>query len=302
MKQSNTQIYNISEITLNNSLKTAFSLLKNNSIASKFKSRNLTCLNFPKLYSKIKYKRITQNNSFEETRHSNSNKKPKLNINKSLRIYNYPSHKKKQESTTTRSLLPKIENNKTSPHNYSRINHFNYLNSLNKPDVDYSSIFLSKRAKNNYTKYLSESYRKNTRHIINILNDKYKQKTDSILNMVEKNDGFYIKGMKYNRYFFYKHEKMNILLFHQKIMNDNIKRFQKRRKVQNLKIKPFENINTFDKRRSISTDDIFIQRAFNKRKTRKYFTRNFYTKNNLKNQIANMVDYETNKVMVNNKF
>ena len=129
---------------------------------------------------------------------------------------------------------------------------------------------------------------------------KYKEKNDSILNVVQKSDGYSIKGMKFKKYFFFPHEKMNILFFHKKIMAENIERFEKRRKIENYK--KIENKNRYDKRRSISNDDIFIQRAFDKRKTRKFFTKYFYTKKNLKDRIENMVDFEFNKVMVSNKF
>ena len=82
-------------------------------------------------------------------------------------------------------------------------------------------------------------------------------------------------------------------------MEENLERFEKRRKIEN--IKKLVNKNIYDKRRSISNDDIFVERAFNKRKTRKFYTRNFYTKRNLKNRIENVVDYEINKVIFNKK-
>ena len=305
MKQSNSQIFNSSEKTQNNSLRTILTVKKNSSSTSKYRSRSLTCLNFPKLYSKIKYKRIgtdIQNKLFSPTSYINTERKPKLNIKTALKIYTYPKSRKKQISTNTKYFLPNIENNKISNHiNFSKIHHFNFLNSLNRANFDYSSMFLSKRNNNNYTKYLSDSYRQNNKQIINMINTKYKEKNDSILNVVKKNDGFYIKGQKYISYFFYQHEKMDILSFHKKIMNENMQRFAKRKKIENLKIQQFKNRNLFEKRRSISNDDIFIPRAFNKRRTRKFFTKNFYTKKNLQNKIDNMIDYEINKVTVNKK-
>ena len=66
-----------------------------------------------------------------------------------------------------------------------------------------------------------------------------------------------------------------------------------------------KNIND-DRRRSISTEDIFIKRAIDKRKTRRNYTKFFYTKNNLKKKIENMVQYEINRAIANsnskNKF
>ena len=307
MKQSTSQIFNTSEKSQNNSIRSIYSLLKNNTSTSKIKNSSLTCLNFPKLYSKLKYKRNKGNNeekSFtSETNYINTEKKQSSNINikKALKIFHYTFLNKRQISTNTRNLLPNIEVNKTSTRKiFTKLYHFNYLNSLNRSNEQYSPLFLFKKKKNNYSKFLSENYRKNNKKIINMFTTRYKEKNDSILNVVQKSDGYSIKGMKFKKYFFFPHEKMNILFFHKKIMAENIERFEKRRKIENYK--KIENKNRYDKRRSISNDDIFIQRAFDKRKTRKFFTKYFYTKKNLKNRIENMVDFEFNKVMVSNKF
>ena len=307
MKQSTSQIFNTSEKSQNNSLRSIYSLLKNNTSTSKIKNKSLTCLNFPKLYSKLKYTRNKGNNEGNslstETRYMSTEKKQSSNINikKALKIYHYSFLNKKQIATNTRYILPNIETNKTNTHKiFTKLFHFNYLNSLNRSNEQYSPLFLFKRKKNDYSKFLSENYRRNNKRIINMFTARYKEKNDSILNVVQKNDGYYIKGKKFKNYFFFPHEKMNILLFHKKIMEENIQRFEKRRKIENYK--KIENKNRYDKRRSISNDDIFIQRAFDKRKTRKFLTKYFYTKKNLKNKIENMVDYEFNKVMVSNKF
>ena len=53
MKQSTIQLFNVSKKFQNNSLSSAFSQIKNTSTFSKNQSKNTTCLNFPKLYSKI---------------------------------------------------------------------------------------------------------------------------------------------------------------------------------------------------------------------------------------------------------
>ena len=66
MKQSTSQIFNTSEKSQNNSIRSIYSLLKNNTSTSKIKNNSLTCLNFPKLYSKLKYKRNKGNNDVRD--------------------------------------------------------------------------------------------------------------------------------------------------------------------------------------------------------------------------------------------
>ena len=80
-------------------------------------------------------------------------------------------------------------------------------------------------------------------------------------------------------------------------MEKNMKRFEKKRKIESLK--KIENRFIIDKRRSISNENIFTPLAFVKRKSRKFHTRNFLTTKNFKNKIQNMVDTEINKVSIN---
>ena len=294
MKQSTSQIFNSSKKSNNKTLSSVVSLLKNNSSTYRDNNRSLNCLNFPKLYPKLKYSRNKINNenkSFSDSS-SISENKTKLDVKSSLQILHFPLTRKKQFSTDNHV----ISNYKNKISNlYQNRN----LNSINKTNEGCSPMFFFTKKQNGYTKFLSDTYYKNNRKVINMFNTRYKERTDSILNVKKNEDGYCIKGIKYKKYYFFPHEKMNILLFHKKIMAENLERFEKRRKIEN--IKKLVNKNIYDKRRSISNDDIFVERAFNKRKTRKFYTRNFYTKRNLKNRIENVVDYEINKFIFNKK-
>ena len=308
MKQSSSQIFNISLKTQNNSLNSICSLKKNTISNSEKTNKSLTCLNFPKIYSKLKYTRnnqkILKNSLTSQTNYTREIKKPKinLNINSTLRIFHYPS-KENLTSINTSNVFQNtvLEQNKTN----SKMYNFKFFKPLNERNAEYYNEFITKGKKNAYTKFLSESYRKNNRKIIDIFNIRYKQKQDSILNVIQKDNCYFIQGRKYNKYFFLEHEKMNYLLFHQKIMDENKQRFAKKKKIENLKKLMNKNIND-DRRRSISTEDIFIKRAIDKRKTRRNYTKFFYTKNNLKKKIENMVQYEINRAIANsnskNKF
>ena len=68
-----------------------YSLLKNNTSTSKIKNNSLTCLNFPKLYPKLKYKRNKGNKeekSFtSETRYIDTEKNKKSFKNIPLYIF-----------------------------------------------------------------------------------------------------------------------------------------------------------------------------------------------------------------------
>ena len=292
MKQSTSQIFNSSKKSNNKTLSSVVSLFKNNSSTYRNNNRSLNCLNFPKLYPKLKYSRNKINNenkSFSDSS-SISENKTKLDVKSSLQILHFPLTRKKQFSTDNHV----ISNYKNKISNlYQNRN----LNSINKINEGCSPMLFFTKKQNCYTKFLSDTYYKNNRKVINMFNTRYKERTDSILNIKQTEDGYCIKGIKYKKYYFFPHEKMNILLFHKKIMAENLERFEKRRKIEN--IKKLVNKNIYDKRRSISNDDIFVERAFNKRKTRKFYTRNFYTKRNLKNKIENVVDYEINKVIFN---
>ena len=309
MKQITPLKFNYTKKFENNSLKSAFSFMQNTNSTPRGNNKSVTCLNFPKLYSKLRYitrnktnsdnkSMISDTNSNSSEIKTNNNNNNVENINSAIKILHYPDLTQKQLSTNTLNILPNIFPKNIS----SRIHQYKYLNSFNKI-TGFSPMFLFKPKKTVYKKYLSDNYRKNNEQIINKINMEYKQKNDSILNAVKYKDGIFMKGMNYKKYYFFPHEKMNILAFHQKLMEENLRRFENRRKFEGLKKLEKKNINNiFDKRRSISNDNIFVPRAFGKRKSRKYFTKNFYTTKNLKKSVQNMVDSEINKVTLDYKF
>lgn len=290
MKQSTIHLFNISKKFQNSSLSSAFSQIKNTSTFSKNQSRNVTCLNFPKLYSKIKFSRNRQNLEYKSSYSEIGTNLETLsqidndNITQALNIYHYPFLNQNKMLTNKKYVLPNVLKNK-----------FNKIN-----ESSYSPMILFQPKMNKYKRFLSEQYKVNNKDIIENLETKFKQKNDSILNIVQTKDAFLIKGKKYKKYFFPPKEKINILLFHKNIMEENLKRFEKRRKIEDLK--KFENKKLLDKRRSISNDNIFLPMAFTKRRSIKLYTRNYLTKNNLKNKIENMVNTEINKVSFNYNF
>ena len=287
MKQSTIQLFNVSKKFQNSSLTSAFSQIKNTSTFSKNQSKNTTCLNFPKLYSKIKYSRNRQNSenksSYSEigTNLETTSQIDNANITQAINVYHYPCLNQNKMLTNKKYILPNVLKNK-----------FNKIK-----ESYYSPMILFQPKMNKYKRFLSEQYKVNNKSIIEELKTKFKQKNDSILNIVQTNDAFLIKGKKYKKYLLPPKENINILFFHKNIMEENLKRFEKKRKIESLK--KFEKKNLLDKRRSISNDNIFLPLVFAKRKSMKFHTRNYLTMNNLKNKIENMIDTEINKVSFN---
>ena len=289
MKHSTTQIFNNSQKFQNSSLISAFSSIKNSSSFSKNNNRNATCINFPKLYSKLKYCRNRENIASKSNTEIKSNLEnisqiDNINLTQSINIRHYPSLTQNKVSSDKKYFIPNVIKNK-----------FNKIN-----ESSCSPMILFQPKMNIYKKFLSEQYKANNKNIINMFGTKFKQKNDSILNILQTNEAFIIKGKSYKKYLFYPHEKMNVYFFHRDIMEKNIKIFEKKRKIESLK--KIENKFIIDKRRSISNENIFSPLAFVKRKSRKFHTRNFLTTNNLKNRIQNMVDTEINKVSINFNF
>ena len=181
MKQSTSQIFNSSKKSNNKTLSSVVSLFKNNSSTYRNNNRSLNCLNFPKLYPKLKYSRNKINNenlSFSDSS-SISENKTKLDVKSSLQILHFPLTRKKQFSTDN----PVLSNYKNKISNlYQNRN----LNSINKTNEGCSPMFFFTKKQNSYTKFLSDTYYKNNRKVINMLNTRYKERTDSILNVKKK--------------------------------------------------------------------------------------------------------------------
>ena len=286
MKHSTTQIFNNSRNSQNNSIISVISSFKNTSIFSKSHNRNATCLNFPKLYSKLRYNRIKQSSegtsySEKKTNLETQSQLDNSNFTQVISICHYPNINQNKISSEKKYLLPNIIRNK-----------FNKIN-----ESYYSPMILFQPKMNDYKKFLSDKYKLNNKSVINLFGTRYKQKNDSILNILQTKEAFFIRGKPYKKYIFYPHEKMNVYFFHRDIMEINNKKLEKRRKIESLK--KLDNRNLLDKRRSISNENLFTPFAFVKRKSRKFLTRNFLTTKNLKNKIQNMVDTEINKVSIN---
>ena len=281
MKHSISQIFNNSSKSQNRSLISLYSNLKtnkNNFSKEKSLNGNYTGLNFPKLYPKLKY--ISRNNF------NNGKSKSIKKIKTALKIIHYPN-----KNNDNKKLI--------SPKKYD-LNNIHYINSTyNKKLIP--SLFFKKRTMNDYCKFLNSKYNENNRYIINKINSEFKQKNDNLLNKVENKDGFYIRGIEYRKYYFYPLQEMNLSVFHKKLMKENKERFERRKKLLLKKKINNSEENKNGRRRSISNDNNFIFRPDNRRKTIRYYTKIFYTHKNLENQIKNMIDYEVNNVVIENK-
>jgi hypothetical protein len=267
-------------------------------------------MRFPKLLLKTRNKKMLKNNK-NKTQYSDvsnySNNTQKKSFKDSFNIYNFL---KKEESN---KFLPNLryDNNNKIEHqnksipllysNYQRIkdklnNYFNY----------YDSIFNVKTKKTDYTRSLSCDYEKDNRNVIDLFTTRFKQKNDSILNVVRNNDGYYIKGMKYKKYFFFPHKKMNILAFHQNIMSNNINQIKERRKMEIFNKKRNEELKKLknrSKRKSyFNSDEKFLEDNIFNRSRKRHWTKNYVIRKKMKQKIEEVVDDEINNVLHSLKF
>jgi hypothetical protein len=320
MKHSHSSIFNNSEKTQYQFLNTGFSVINQNTSTPKKFNNSLTNMRFPKLLLKTRNKKMLKNNK-NKTQYSDvsnySNNTQKKSFKDSFNIYNFL---KKEESN---KFLPNLRydnnNNKNNEKsndneiehqnksipllysNYQRIkdklnNYFNY----------YDSIFNVKTKKTDYTRSLSCDYEKDNRNVIDLFTTRFKQKNDSILNVVRNNEGYYIKGMKYKKYFFFPHKKMNILAFHQNIMSNNINQIKERRKMEIFNKKRNEELKKLknrSKRKSyLNSDEKFLEDNIFNRSRKRHWTKNYVIRKKMKQKIEEVVDDEINNVLHSLKF
>jgi hypothetical protein len=319
MKHSHSSIFNNSEKTQYQFLNTGFSVINQNTSTPKKFNNSLTNMRFPKLLLKTRNKKMLKNNK-NKTQYSDvsnySNNTQKKSFKDSFNIYNFL---KKEESNKFLPNLRYDNNNKNNEKsndneiehqnksipllysNYQRIkdklnNYFNY----------YDSIFNVKTKKTDYTRSLSCDYEKDNRNVIDLFTTRFKQKNDSILNVVRNNEGYYIKGMKYKKYFFFPHKKMNILAFHQNIMSNNINQIKERRKMEIFNKKRNEELKKLknrSKRKSyFNSDEKFLEDNIFNRSRKRHWTKNYVIRKKMKQKIEEVVDDEINNVLHSLKF
>ena len=307
MKNSNSQIFNSSRKTYFNSFKTGFSITNNNSTYSKKSNNSLSSIKFPKILQKIKNSRKSNLKIRKDnTRYYDNNNTYQGNTRKSFKdlfnIINYTNNDTKP--VTINNRLTFTDKHKENTKNTDMQN---TLKSLTKFYIDYQNtksenyydtIFLKKSRMTDYKKSLSCDYEKDNRTVIDMATTKFKQKNDSILNVVNLKDGFYIKGLKYKKYFFFPHKKMNILAFHNNIMNNNVNIIKKRN------IDDFKKIKTEKKiKKSKSTyidNDVYNFISVYQKNNNRHWTKNFFIRKKVKENVEKIVDNEINNVINNN--
>ena len=304
MKHSQSSIFNNSEKTYNQFFNTGFSVINQNTSTSKKFNNSITNIRFPKLLLKTRNKKMLKNNK-NKTQYSDisnySNYTQKKSFKESYNIYHFI---KKEESN---KLFPNLRynniNNNISNKNNSKESDYeiehqsrsiplfynNYQNIKNKITNyfnHYDSIFNVKTKKTDYTKSLSCDYDKDNRNVIDLFTTKFKQKNDSILNVVQNNDGYYIKGLKYKKYFFFAHKKMNILAFHQKIMSNNIDQIKEKRKMENYNKKRNEELKKRQNRNKrtsyFNSDEKFLEDSIFNRSRKRHWTKNYVIRKKMK--------------------
>ena len=321
MKHSHSSIFNNSEKTQYQFLNTGFSVINQNTSTPKKFNNSLTNMRFPKLLLKTRSKKMLKN-SKNKTQYSDesnySNNTQKKSFKDSFNIYNFL---KKEESNKFLPNLRYDNNNDNNNKNNEKSNEIEHQNKsipllynnyqsikdkLNNYFNYYDSIFNVKTKKTDYTRSLSCDYEKDNRNVIDLFTTRFKQKNDSILNVVRNNDGYYIKGLKYKKYFFFPHKKMNILAFHQNIMSNNINQIKERRNMEIFNKKRNEELKKLkirSKRKSyFNSDEKFLEDNIFNRSRKRHWTKNYVIRKKMKQKIEEVVDDEINNVLHSLKF
>ena len=316
MKHSHSSIFNNSEKTQYQFLNTGFSVINQNTSTPKKFNNSLTNMRFPKLLLKTRSKKMLKN-SKNKTQYSDesnySNNTQKKSFKDSFNIYNFL---KKEESNKFLPNLRYDNNNDNNNKNNEKSNEIEHQNKsipllynnyqsikdkLNNYFNYYDSIFNVKTKKTDYTRSLSCDYEKDNRNVIDLFTTRFKQKNDSILNVVRNNDGYYIKGLKYKKYFFFPHKKMNILAFHQNIMSNNINQIKERRNMEIFNKKRNEELKKLkirSKRKSyFNSDEKFLEDNIFNRSRKRHWTKNYVIRKKMKQKIEEVVDDEINNVL-----
>ena len=270
MKHSLSSLFNNSQKIKNKNFNIKYGFNNSN---TKSLNNSTIALKFPKIIIKTRNERMSNIKIHENKTQNSDNTNSCYNTINSLKdSFKILNLTKKNNSTIflnrndnkklifnlrynkdSNNLISEKDNNTTTLKSLSSI-YNNYHTIFNKTNTDYDSIFLNKSKMTNYKKWLSSDYEKDNKSVIGIFGTKYKQKTDSILNVVQNKDGFYIKGLIYKKYYFFPHKKMNILAFHHNIMSKNIKKFEKEKKVENMK--KIKHVEKLCKRNKEMMDDI----------------------------------------------
>ena len=302
MKHSQSSIFNNSQKTEYNFLKTGFSIINKSTSSPKKFNISLTAIKFPKIFLKLKNKNkkstFLYNNSME-----NIKSKQKKELKDSFNILNFTKKETDKNSTILPNLRYSQNNTKENeiPNKSTPLLYNNFQNIKNKANNYlnyYDLIFSVKTKKTSYTKSLSSDYEKDNKNVIEYYNTRFKQKNDSILNVVRNNEGFYIKGLEYKKYYFTPHKKVNILAFHKNIMNNNIKHIKEMREMEIIRKRKEEEKRYRDKNRKttyINKDDHFLNETFS-RSRKRHWTKNYVIRKKMKKKIEEIVDEEFNNV------
>ena len=309
MKHSQSSIFNNSEKSNNNLLKTGFSVLNHNTSTSRKFNNSITAVKFPKILFKTRNKKLYIQKQKNKTQYNDdtvySNSQLKKSFNSSFNILHLDTKNDKTNKIAKNLRYNKNKSIKNKELENESINltllYNNYQNIKNVANNFYNyydSIFPLKLKMTDYRKNLSCDYEKDNKNVIDMLTTRFKQKNDSILNVVRNKDGYYIKGLKYKKYYFYPHKKMNILAFHQNIMNYNIKQIKQRNILENLRKKRNEEKKIMNQRTAYLNDnDNFLKENIFSRNRKRHWTKNYVIRKKMKQKIEEIVDDEIHNVL-----
>ena len=311
MKHAQSYILNTNSLKIGNSFsKTGFSTKNKKNLSTKKFNASTTSFRFPIILLRTKNRNFRLQKAQTQSEHLYStNNKTKKAFKDSFQILHYSVNEDNKNITTNRILqdttinkrnLKEIDMSKTyKPISFLYDNYNEIIkNKTNNIFNYYDSIFMMQTKKTDYRKDLSSDFVKDNRVVINSLSTKFKQKHDSILNVLHNNEGYYyIKGLEYKKYLFYPHKKQNILNFHQNLMAKNFDIFQEKRRLENLKNNqgkksPIHNSSL----NNIRSDNILNKNIIPKKKKR-HMSINYFLRKKMNQKIEEIINDEMNKVL-----
>ena len=310
MKNSQSSILNNTEKNYNNFLKTGFSVLNKNTSTPKKLNNNISSIKFPKILLKTRNRILYIRGQKSKTQYIiDSNCSENIQQKSFQNSFNILNFVKKNK---TNKIFPKLRYNQSNikgnevpsqTKNLSLL--YNHCQNIkNRPNNNnynyYDSKFIVKMKMTDYRKSLSCDYEKDNRNVIDLMTKKFKQKNDSILNVISKTDGFYIKGLQYKKYYFFPHKKMNILAFHQNIISKNINKMKQRKIIENFQEKKNEE-KKLPNIKEINSNKNFLEANIFSRSRKRHWTKNYEIRKKMNQKIEEIVDEEINNILHSQK-
>ena len=208
-------------------LNSGLSLIKTNHSPPNSTNRNIKI--FPKINFYKKYNRNLSNFGLNKIKtnsqyygNKSTQNKNKKSFEDLFNVLNLSKIERKKSINDSFSYISKNDKSNEKRKEIKSLSELYQKYKEQKSRNDFEKTFIKKCKMTDYKVFLSRDYEKNNKDVIDIMHEKFKQRNHSLLNIIKKQDCFFIKGLKCTKYLFYPHQKLNVLAFHKNIMFRNV--------------------------------------------------------------------------------